>query len=184
MAHARVIIENRRGIGLARNTGAKTAKGGIIFFTNADTAPTPKVLEIYANAFKDRDIVAATGPMVPLEKTTRFIRFGYKFASVSLAKLSFRMGMPAMSGSNIAMRKKAFDKAGGFDTRLETYEDIDLIARVKKLGGVIYINDAVVATSTRRIEAWGVRRYILFNAGNVFRYNLSKQSKKKYEPIR
>ncbi len=183
-AGARVMIEKRKGIGLARNTGVKAARGSILFFTNADTAPSPKVLEAYASAFKDRGVVAATGPMVPLEKTTRFIRFGYKFASVSLAKASFRMGMPAMSGSNIAMRKSAFKKAGGFDTRLETYEDIDLIARVKKLGEVRYVNDAVVATSTRRIEAWGVRRYILFNAGNVLRYNLSKESKKDYEPIR
>ncbi len=183
-SHATVIIEKRKGIGLARNTGVKAAKGEILFFTNADTAPSPKVLETYANTFRDKNVVAATGPMVPLEKTTRFIRFGYRFASVSLAKFSFKVGMPAMSGSNIAMRKKAFEKAGGFNTSLETYEDIDLIARVKKLGEVRYTDDAVVATSTRRIEAWGVRKYIMFNAGNVLRYNLSKKSKGDYEPIR
>ena len=174
-ANVRVLIEKRKGIGLARNTGAKAAKGRILFFTNADTAPSLNVLELYANAFNDKNLAAATGPMVPLENTTRFIRFGYWFASVSLAKLSFKMGMPAMSGSNIAMRRSAFEKAGGFNTKLETYEDIDLIARVKKLGKVRYIDNAVVATSTRRIEAWGIRRYILFNAGNVFRYNLYKQ---------
>ncbi len=181
---ARIIIEKRKGIGLARNTGAKKARGSILFFTNADTAPSPDVLNIYNELFKDNAVVAATGPMVPLEKTTHFIQFGYKFASVSLAKFSFKLGMPAMSGSNIAVRKASFEKAGGFNELLETYEDIDLIARVKRLGSVVYADDAVVATSTRRIEAWGVRKYILFNAGNVLRYNLSKRSKKNYEPIR
>lgn len=181
---AKVLIEPKPNIGAARNTGAKQAKGDIIFFTNADTKATKNLLKIYADLFSDKNIVAASGPLTPLEKTTRFIRFGYNFASVRLAKFSFGIGQPAISGSNFAVRRSTFIKCGGFDESLFTYEDLDLTLRLKKFGKIEYVDNAVVATSTRRIVKWGVVRYILFNAGNVLRYNLFHKSKSDYEPLR
>ena len=121
---------------------------------------------------------------MPLEKTTPFIRFGYRFASITLAKITFMMGKPAISGSNFAVRRSAFNKVGGFDKSLATYEDLDLAHRLHKLGTIKYVNGAVVATSTRRIVKWGLTRYILFNAGNVVKYNLLHKSKENYEPVR
>lgn len=180
----KVLIDPKPNIGAARNTGVKAANGEIIFFTNADTKASKDLLKIYEKLFEDKDVVAATGPLVPLEKTTRFIAFGYWFASVVLAKISFMTGKPAISGSNFAVRKSAFKKSGGFDETLTTYEDLDLAHRLSKMGKVLYINDAKVATSTRRIVKWGIPRYIMFNAGNVFRYNLYHKSKEHYEPIR
>ncbi len=183
--YGKVVIEPRRGIGLARNTGVRHAKGEIIFFTNADTKPTKNLLKIYADAFaKNPKLVAATGPMIPLEETTRFIRFGYKFASVYLAKFIFAIGAPGISGSNFAVRRFAFEKARGFDESLETYEDMDLVNRLKKLGTIEYINNAVTATSTRRIVKWGVLKYIAFNASNVLKYNMLHKSKGNYDPVR
>jgi glycosyltransferase involved in cell wall biosynthesis len=182
---ALVIIEPRKGIGLARNTGARQAKGKVIFFTNADTKPSRNLLKIYADLFDgDKKIVAASGPLLPLEGTTWFIRFGYWFASVCLAKLSFWLGMPAISGSNFAVRRSAFEKAGGFNEAFETYEDLDLSGRLKKLGKVVFIDEARVQTSVRRIKRWGLARYIVFNAGNVVSYNLFKRPKSNYEEVR
>ena len=101
-----------------------------------------------------------------------------------LAKITFVGGKPAISGSNFIVRKSAFKRCGGFDELLYTYEDLDLAHRLKRLGDVRYMDDAFVATSTRRIVKWGIPRYILFNAGNVLRYNLFHKSKEHYEPIR
>ncbi len=182
--YGKVIIEKREGIGLARNTGVQAAKGKIIFFTNADTKLAKNALGVHAKAFKNKKLVAASGPLVPLEETTAFIRFGYRFASVWLAKLSFALGQPAIAGSNFAVRKDAFRKVGGFDTALETYEDLDLTLRLRKTGEIAYLNDAVVATSTRRIRKWGVLRYIYFNASNVIKYNFFKKSHGNYEYVR
>ncbi len=182
--YGKVVIEPKRNIGAARNTGVKYAKGEIVFFTNADTKPSKGLFKIYNELFKDKEIVAATGPLVPLEKATPFIRFGYWFASVNLAKFSFSIGKPSISGSNFAARKSTFKRCGGFDESLFTYEDLDLTLRMSKFGTVKYIDDAVVATSLRRIKRWGVPRYILFNAGNVAKYNLFHKAKENYEPIR
>ncbi len=182
--YGKVVIEKRRGIGLARNTGVDAARGEVIFFTNADTKLAENVLETYAKAFEDEKVVAASGPLVPLEEASAFIRFGYRFASVWLAKLSFKLGKPAIAGSNFAVRKSAFNTVGGFDTGLETYEDLDLTLRLRKAGEIAYIDNAVVATSTRRIKKWGIPKYIYFNASNVIKYNLFKKSHKNYEYVR
>jgi GT2 family glycosyltransferase len=180
----KVMIEPKRNIGAARNIGAKLAKGNLIMFTNADTKVSKNLLKTYAELFRDKDVVAASGPLIPRESTTGFIRFGYKFASVYLARISFAIGKPAISGSNFMVRKSTFKRCGGFDESLVTYEDLDLALRLSKVGRIMYVKDAVVATSTRRIVKWGVLRYILFNTGNVLRYNLFHKSKEYYEPIR
>ena len=184
LSGCKVVTERRKGIGRARNSGARAALGSIIFFTNADTRASPGLLRTYYGLFSDGKVVAATGPLVPLEKTTRFIRFGYRFASVFLAKLSFAMHKPAISGSNFAIRRSAFRACGGFDESLATYEDLDLAHRLGKRGKVVYVDDAVVATSSRRIVKWGVARYIIFNAANIARYNLFRKPAENYEPVR
>jgi glycosyltransferase involved in cell wall biosynthesis len=183
-AGCRVVIHRKGDIAAARNRGVRAARGDLIMFTNADTRASKNLLGIYHELFKNKGVVAASGPLIPLEQTTRFIRFGYKFASVYLAKISYHTGKPAISGSNFIVRKSAFKKCGGFDESLVTYEDLDLAHRLAKVGEVRYVNNAVVATSTRRIVKWGVFRYILFNTSNVIRYNLFHDSNKEYEPIR
>ncbi|MDE1856532.1 MAG: glycosyltransferase [Candidatus Micrarchaeota archaeon] len=180
-----VIIERRKGIALARNRGARAAKGKILFFTNADTKPCPTLLETYHNEFNsDSGMVAATGPLKPLEKSDTIMHMGYKFVSVFLAKFAMAVGQPSISGSNFAVRSAAFRKLHGFNERYETYEDLDLSIRLKKLGEVRYINEAMVKTSTRRIEAWGIPKYVAFNFRNIVKYNLSKSPARNYEPIR
>jgi glycosyltransferase involved in cell wall biosynthesis len=182
--HGNVIVQRKKNIGAARNAGARAARGRIILFTNADTMASRGLLASYRRLFTDRRVVAATGPLVPLEKASGFMRFCYWFASVVLAKASFVTGKPAISGSNFAVRRSAFINCGGFDESLATYEDLDLAHRLSSMGRVLYANDAVVATSTRRIARWGVARYVIFNAANVARYNLFHRSMEHYEPVR
>lgn len=181
---ATVVIDRKKNIGEARNCGVRSSSGEILLFTNADTTASSDLLMAYHELFKDRRVAAATGPLVPLEDTTKFIEFGYMFASVVLAKASFALGKPSISGSNFAVRRSAFKKAGGFDETLFTYEDLDLAHRLRKIGDIRYVDSAVVSTSTRRIIKWGIFRYILFNAGNVARYNIFHKPKEHYEPIR
>ncbi len=181
---AKVIAQKSKTVGGARNDGARVAKGDLIFFTNADTAPSSGLLRLYHDLFRDKRIVAASGPLLPLEKTTLFIRFGYRFASVYLAKFAYLIGSPSMTGSNMAVRRSAFRKSGGFDTSLVTYEDLDLTLRLKKHGKVVFHDLAKVKTSTRRIVAWGVPRYIYFNAMNVAKYNFTRKAHGHYEVIR
>ncbi len=180
---ARVIIEMRKGIGLARNTGAKASRGKIVVFIDADTKPSPTLLDAYWTGMGD-DVVAATGPILPLEDSKRTISLGYRFVGTLFVRLTINIGRPALVGSNFAVQKKAFDKVHGFNKDLMTYEDWDLSARIKKLGRILYIDDALVYTSVRRVQQWGIVGYVLFYTSNFLKYHIFKKTHMKYEQIR
>ncbi len=181
---ARVVVEKRRGIGIARNTGAKAAKGNLLVFLDADTRPSKALLETYYDAFKNTDDVAATGPILPLERTKKRVNLGYKFVSILFVKSSILFGRPSIVGLNFAVRRKIFEKVKGFNEKYQTYEDWDLSLRIRKLGRIAYLDDAVVYTSVRRIRAWGVSGFFLYHILNIFRYHLFKKPNEEYAPIR
>ena len=183
--HATIIIEKKRGTGRARNAGADIAKGDILVFIDADTKPSKALLRAYAKAFNNNNIVAATGPILPLEKDSSFaIRFGYGFVTKYILRLAMAFGRPSIVGSNFAVRKEAFEKADGFDVKMLTYEDWDLSNRLKKFGKIAYINEAIVETSTRRVVKWGIVGYTIFYIEDMIRYHLFKKTKSNYKQIR
>jgi glycosyltransferase involved in cell wall biosynthesis len=184
MRGAKVVIEKRPHISRARNTGAKMAKGEILFFTDADSKPSKDLLKIYYDLFKEKEIIAATGPLIPLEQTTNFIKFAFKFATVRVVKIAFKHGRAAIFTSNFAIRKSTFNKFGGFDESLATYEDLDLAKRLLGHGAIKFVDSAVVKTSMRRMLKMGLVRFILFNTENVLMYTFFKKAKDSYEPVR
>ncbi len=182
--YAKVIMYTKRGAASGRNRGAKIAKGRIILFLDADTKPTPRLLETYSKIFSDKDVAVATGPIYPLERTRATVRLGYSFVSKSFTRLSILIGLPAIAGSNFAVRADAFRKAGGFNEKFITYEDWDLSGRIKKYGKIVYSKDAVVYTSARRVLAWGVIGYFLFYAINILMYYFLRRARTNYTDIR
>lgn len=180
----KIVLKKERGACIAYNAAARLAKGEILLFIDADTSITKGLLKAYDDAFSEKGAVAATGPIIPLEKTTRGIEFGYKMVSVYIVKIFMKLGQPSTVGSNMAVSRRAFWKVGGFDITMNTYYDWDLSNRLGKLGKIAYVDGAVAKTSVRRIKKWGMFRYFSFHAGNVVRYNLFGKPKDDYEPIR
>ncbi len=180
---ARVVREDRKGVSYARNAGAEAANGKVLIFIDADTTASTDLVKAYVDAFKEK-VVAATGPILPLEKTGKLMEAEYKAVSVFFVKSAIKLGRPSIIGSNFAVLADSFKKAGGFDVKLKTYEDWDLSMRLKKLGKIVYVDDAVAKTSARRIMKWGVLKYAKYHVGNVLRYNITKKPKENYEDIR
>ena len=181
--HAKLVIEKKPGISAGRNAGARKASGKILVFLDADTKPSRDLLKIYSNAING-DVIAATGPIFPLEKSSVQVSLGYLFVSKIFVKLSIILGMPSIVGSNFAISREIFNKVGGFNEKLKTYEDWDLSTRVKKYGRIKYLKHALVHASTRRVVAWGVSGYFTYHVGNMFRYKFFKTAKEEYAPIR
>ncbi len=182
--YAKVIEDKRKGVGLARNIGARSAKGKILLFLDADTMASENLLLEYASVFADGEVVAATGPILPLEKTSRFVMASYKFVSVFFVKLSILARRPSVVGANFAVIRSTFDRAGGFDEKLLTYEDWNLSNKLKKYGKIRYVDNALVYTSARRIFAWGVFGFFLYYVTNMFKYHATKKPRGDYAPIR
>lgn len=180
----RIVLKKERGVGIACNAAAKAAKGELILFIDADTSITKDLLESYEAAFRDKEVIAATGPIIPLEKTTKAIELGYKIVSVYTVKLFMEIGKPSTISSNLMVRKSGYLKLGGFSTTMNTYYDWDLSNRMGKVGKIVFVENAVAKTSVRRIKKWGMFKYFAFHTGNVIRYNLFHEPKQDYEPIR
>ena len=181
--YGKVIIDKRKGIGTARNTGVKHAHGDILVFLDADTKPSRELLKTYYKALHN-GVVAATGPILPLEKTNLRTKIGFKFVSILFVKVAIAIGIPTIVGSNFAAEKKAFVEINGFDEKLMTYEDWDLSKRINKLGKIKFMNNAIVYTSIRRVKKWGIVGFFSYHVGNMIRYNLLKKPKEYYEEIR
>ena len=181
--YSKVIIDRRKGIGTARNTGSKIAKGKIIVFIDADTKPSTKLIESYVKMLKN-NVIAATGPILPLEKTNLRTKIGFKFVSIVFVKFAMKLNRPSIIGSNFAVRKDVFEKINGFNEQLMTYEDWDLSKRLKHFGKIIFVDDAIVYTSIRRVRKWGMYGFFVFHVGNMIRYNIFKKPKEYYEEIR
>ncbi|MDE1761928.1 MAG: glycosyltransferase [Candidatus Micrarchaeota archaeon] len=182
-AGAKVVIQKKAGISAGRNAGAKVAKGRILVFIDADTKPSKNLLKTYSEAIGN-GVIAATGPIFPLEKVSKSVYMGYEFVSGIFVELSILFGVPSIVGSNFAIDRKVFEKVRGFDEGLITYEDWDLSRRVKPYGRIEYLKGAYVNASARRVEAWGIGGYFIFHVGNMVKYQLFRSAHKSYPPIR
>lgn len=161
---AKVVTGKIGNISMNRQLGAEIATGDMIVTADADTIYPKDWLEKIAKYFEDKNVVAVSGPTVPIPEESVFMdRFFYLLGNLSLWILH-KLGVVWFRGSNSAYRRWAFFKAGGYNTALEAREDSDLSKRVAKLGKTVFDWNIVVKTSMRRRKTTGwlktIRYYI------------------------
>lgn len=129
----KVIIEPRKGIAFARQTGFINASGDIILSTDADTIVPKNWIRKYVEEFeKDKELVGINGP-IEFKEIFNFTSLIFKIFTPFILKIEKLIrGNVSFTGANFAVKKDAFLKIGGFNTNFETGEDIDLGNRLKK----------------------------------------------------
>lgn len=186
--YADKVIVTGRGISKGRNEGAKASKGDYIVFIDADSIASPSLISAYADAFYNRKAIAATGPIFPKEKLSSyenvFVRIGSKLYTESWIKFLIKIGKPAFIGSNSAFSRKLFFEVGGFNEKLNTFEDGDLSMRLVGKGNFMFHENAKVYTSVRRLKKWGYLKFIQFHTTNTLKYMLFEKPYDDYEPVR
>jgi len=152
---ARVIAEPRKGVARARQTGFEAARGEIIASTDADAAaPTFWVGRITAHFQADPALGAVYGPVYwpdgrPIEQL--WLRYPVTWTLWA----SNRVRRSLWWGSNFAVRREVFWKAGGFPVDWHSGEDTDLSLRVSRIAPVRFDPDLVIHASGRRgREGW------------------------------
>ena len=132
-AGVRYVREDRPGLDIARNTGARAATGAIVAYTDDDVVLHPRWLERLTQAFDGARVMASTGLVLPAELETTAqqifehhwgfgrgferIDFGPEFYCRTRAK-----GCPAWeigAGASMAFRREVFAEVGFFDERLD-----------------------------------------------------------------
>lgn len=152
----KLIIEKRNGLNVARNTGIRNSSGDIIAFTDSDCVVPGDWVKKIAENFNDPQIGCVAGnvegyyddffsqyadnsvvPVMPSFKTRE---------TTSMIKL---FQHPA--GCNIAFRREAVQKMGGFDEDIRYgFDDIEVVERICRSGYKMVSDPNVVVQHRHR----------------------------------
>jgi GT2 family glycosyltransferase len=178
-----------------RNRGIEAASGDVVVFLDDDVAVPANTLAMLADAYKDGDILGATGRVVePEDKRIeaprsalrrwlpgggtegQFTRYGYPRY---LHTLDQPRDVEYMLGCFMSARREAADEVK-FDERMDAYalfEDEDFSYRLSRLGRIRYLPDLVVhhhklGFTSRDARAFG--RVVVVNRTYLFRKNFPR----------
>jgi glycosyltransferase involved in cell wall biosynthesis len=154
----KVLDLHARGVGKARNAGAKIAEGEFLLFLDADTfLESHFVAEMYW-AFCDPRVVCVSGILKSLEQLgpmdNLFAISHYGFLN-KVAAFSAHLGFPLFPSVCCGARKSVFHRVGGFVEDMAVGEDVTFSRKMGKVGKCVVNNKAVSYTSVRRISRCG-----------------------------
>jgi len=179
---ALVVKEKVQGIGPAKNRGCLEAKGEIIAICDADNLLPPSWLStIWKSLSRSKKIVGVTGPIF-ISEIPKFISYTLKFLYFAFLKLAQRL-----EGCNMAFRKDAFLKVGGFTEGIKFGEHIDISEKLKKVGKIFVNHKLFVYFSPRRYQkqGWikGLFPYLKLEINFLLTRNTENLKKVKIPPV-
>jgi len=141
-----VLTQSNQGAGVARNLGAKRAKGEIILFTDSDCEPQEDWIESMVDPFQNHEIVGAKGfyKTKQHEFSARFAQVEYEIKCNMLKKEHY---IDFIDTYSAAYRRDIFLEAGGFDAVYTTAsgEDSELSYKLSIKGyKMVAVPDAFV----------------------------------------
>ncbi|HJT19984.1 MAG TPA: glycosyltransferase family A protein, partial [Nitrospira sp.] len=145
----RVVRQSNAGQSAARNAGAALAQGQYIAFLDQDDRWYPSKLEQQVAALTAApDAVLAHCNYDRVDADGRMLQTGAALSerATALASPLGRLLEEALIfPSAMLVRRDAFQRAGGFDPALRGFEDFDLIARLKRQGRFVLLNETGMA---------------------------------------
>jgi len=149
----RLIVLSQKSLGVARNLGARMARGEILLFLDADTLLEPFALQCIAEGFSRKD---AAGTLRGEPDDPRL-----RYRLIYLVKnFVHRSRLHTGSSGVIFCWKDQFMRCGGFDEGLEVRENSELIHRLLHFGDYKYLHEVKATTSMRRYAQCGCRRIL------------------------
>jgi GT2 family glycosyltransferase len=129
-AGATVISAPGRRVAEMRNLGAEVARGRLLAFVDADHLVGPGWVSAALSSTAEEG-VAGAGSLCRAPEDGTWVQHAYD-------RLRGRSGGRAdvdwLGAGNIAVTRRAFRQVGGFNTSLETCEDVDLCKRLRGAG--------------------------------------------------
>lgn len=148
---ARVVSESVRNIGKVRNTGARAARGRLLFFADADVALPLEALDTAARTMSAGSVGGAIPPLYTPAQ------FGARVLCAFWDAYRTRKG--GAQGVAQFCTAAAFTALGGYRTDLFMSEDVEFFARLTAHGRqqrqpVVIVDELRVRPSTRRYDQW------------------------------
>lgn len=173
--HARAVYYTEaRGPAAARNEGVRHAKGEFVVFFDADEIIpkdwTTKMLAIFE---KRPELIAISGPynyieFTRLQKLWEAVFYWGFTNPISWLFERLKIGT-VMIGGNLAVRRWAFEKIGGFEAKIKFYGDeANLSRRLIKIGPIKFYRNLWVYSSARRFMKEGLLKTQWLYTKNFF----------------
>jgi GT2 family glycosyltransferase len=187
-ARVRYVVEPRRGLSRARNTGVRASSSPLIAFTDDDIVLSPEWLRHLTEPLRDPQVSAASGLVFPAELRTRaqivfeqeFGGFNQGYAPrlhgpdfITRTKHKAAPVWSICAGGNMIVRRATFDKVGLFDERLGAgeagcSEDSEFWYRILANGGSCAYVPAAVVHHYHREDIESLRQQIfMYMRGHV-----------------
>lgn len=159
----KLVVEKKRGLNVARNTGVKNSSGEIVLFTDSDcVVPKDWIRQIVKN-FRDKEIGCVGGSVSRYEDA-----FLSRYADESIMPVLRRfkrrrilenveppMNYPA--GCNMAFRRDVFNKVGEFDEEIHYgFDEDELIERACNAGYKMILDPEVLVRHKHRTTLKGL----------------------------
>jgi hypothetical protein len=117
-------------VGTLRNRAAAEARGSIVAFVDADHEIDRGWVAAAVDTLQQPSVAAAGALCDPPENGT----WVQKTYGALRGRVAGQRDVDWLGSGNLAMWKTAFEQEGGFDTTLETCEDVDLCQRLRRRG--------------------------------------------------
>ncbi|MCK9187199.1 MAG: glycosyltransferase [Candidatus Colwellbacteria bacterium] len=164
----KVVVENNKGTNNARQAGYSASRGEIIAFLDADCRPfkgwLKNIWEIFEKD-KNNEIGIASGPYRYTDAGLlgRFLSDIFQVLMIPALRILdfiFRKKWAIALGGNMAIRKEALEKIGGFDVSFVFFgDDADTALRIRRSGyKAIFSHNIAVESSARRFKKKGLLR--------------------------
>lgn len=173
--HVRVEVEAELGLSAARNAGVRLAQGEQLVFVDDDAFPEPGWLLDLVDALEGEEVLAAGGPVDPLFEGQLPAWFDASYMPYitvwDLGEERIELAYNEYPrGANMAFRRQAFERFGGFSHHLGrrgrsllSCEETELCLRIERGGGkVVYTPGARVdhkVKADRITEKWLLDRF-------------------------
>lgn len=135
-----------------RNSGAKSAKGGILLFLDADVQFGKNFLENAIDEMKRKNLDVAGCYISPIGNNFADKIF---FGIFNLWVFATQFFYPNASGGGIFCKRWLHKKSNGFDESIKLSEDMDYVKRCGKHGKFRILRSATTYVSMRRFEKEG-----------------------------
>lgn len=140
--------QENRGVCAARNRGVAESNGELVAFLDADDAWEPTKLALQSSRFdEDPEIgLVHCGMREFNSETGETLAMLVDGAEGDVADRLLLWETPAVnvSGSSIAVSRRAFEEVGGFDTQMKVGEDWDFCYRVARRYKVGFVPEPLV----------------------------------------